>query len=284
MRDWNRLIADEQYWMTKHYTPGRSDRLRGIVLHHNAAQLSLRGCFDVWQTREASAHYQVDVNGRIGQYVRDSDTAWASLSANPYTIAIEHANNSFAPSWTISDATLDNGAHLVAALCHRYGFGQPTWGVNVFPHSRFGDTACPGAIAGVQREAYMKRAKYWYGVMSGSVSDGEKTGKEENMLLLVDKKWWFHSQGAWARGISDPDILTKMAKVMPSIEITSGQLRANWNVIENEDMARDLAKMPGRVKTNNQLLTDSPDLPGWAVRSSWLRRIGEKLGLKPREK
>lgn len=275
MRDWNKLIADENYWMGKHYTPGRSQRLRGIVLHHNAANLSLRGCYDVWQTREASAHYQVDANGRIGQYVRDNDTAWASLSANPWTIAIEHANNTLAPSWTISDATLEAGAHLVAALCHVYGLGVPTWGVNVFPHSRFGSTACPGAIAGAQREAYMARARYWFEQMTNGNQDERE---ETEMLLLVDGKWWYQTQGAYARGVSSPEMLTKLDKVMKTIKITGAELRSNWVVIENSDWAADLAAVPLRVKSNNQLLTGYEKMPEWMKRSSLLGRLTRKLG------
>ncbi|NMW64442.1 N-acetylmuramoyl-L-alanine amidase [Mobiluncus mulieris] len=284
MRDWNRLIADEQYWMAKHYTPGRAQRLRGIVLHHNAANLSLWGCWDVWQTREASAHYQVDVNGRIGQYVRDSDTACASLSANPWSIAIEHANNSFAPTWTISDATLDNGAHLVAALCLAYGLGEPRWGVNVFPHSRFGNTACPGAIAGAQRETYMKRARFWFQKMNNTTIDTntDTTRKDTEMLLFVDGKWWFQTQGPFARGVRDTDLLQKLSAIMPTIEINSEQLRANWNVIENEDMARDLTKMPGRIRDLKDMHTGYAGMSETLRKTSLLQQIAENLGIEKR--
>ena len=41
----------------------------------NAGDLTVKGCYDVWQTREASAHYQVESSGRIGQLVHDRDNA-----------------------------------------------------------------------------------------------------------------------------------------------------------------------------------------------------------------
>lgn len=73
---------------------------------------------------------------------------------------------------------LDNGAHLVAALCRLYGLGRPAWGVNVFPHRRFCSTSCPGQIYGSQRDAYIQRAQAWYdrtgGKTSGSVGDSPK--------------------------------------------------------------------------------------------------------------
>lgn len=64
--------------------------------------------------------------------------------------------------------TLDNGAHLVAALCHYYKLGRPAWGVNVFGHKTFTSTDCPGEIAASQHGAHMARAQYWYDQMNGA--------------------------------------------------------------------------------------------------------------------
>lgn len=171
MKDWNNLQADQNLLMNKHYTPGRAGRsINTIVLHHNAGRLSIQDCWNVWQTRQASAHYQVDVNGRIGQLVWDRDTAWhaGNWEANCTSIGIEHANNHIGNPWTISDATLENGAHLVAALCVYYKLGRPEWGKNVFGHKNFAATSCPGEIAGTQNSKYMARAQYWYDQMTGS--------------------------------------------------------------------------------------------------------------------
>lgn len=179
MKNWETLDADINLILDKHYTSGRDGReINKIVVHHNAGNLSIQQCFDVWQTREASAHYQVDENGMIGQYVWDKDTAWhaGDWRANTASIGIEHANNHVGDPWTISEATLDNGAHLVAALCHYYGLGEPRWLVNVFPHSHFSATVCPGEIAGTQNAAYMQRARYWYQRMAdGDTAPGTET-------------------------------------------------------------------------------------------------------------
>lgn len=72
---------------------------------------------------------------------------------------------------TIAEKCLDNGAHLVAALCHLYGPGCPQWGVNVFPHKKFSATSCPGQIYGSQKAAYIERAQYWYDKMGGKASN-----------------------------------------------------------------------------------------------------------------
>lgn len=171
--DWKNLVASENRWLTRHYTPGRAgNKIDKIVIHHNAGRLSVLDCYNVWQTREASAHYQVDVNGHIGQLVHDWDTAWhaGNGAANRTSIGIEHANSGGAPDWPISDATVENGAHLVAAICHKYGLGRPKWMVNVFPHYHFSATACPAQLARGLNSRYMSRAQAWYDAMAQGAS------------------------------------------------------------------------------------------------------------------
>lgn len=164
MKSWTDLEPDEYKLLSKHFTAGRQGSpIRHVVIHHNGGNLSIQGCYDVWQTREASAHYQVDAQGRIGQLVHDSDTAWhaGTWAENVQSIGIEHADISTSP-WRVSDATLDNGAHLVAAICRAYKLGRPQWGVNVFPHRQFSSTECPASLAGDQQAAYMARAQTYY--------------------------------------------------------------------------------------------------------------------------
>ena len=156
MKSWENLEADENLILSTHMTKGRQGcKVDKIVVHHNGGNLTGKDCYDVWQTREASAHYQAAADGRITQLVWDTDTAWhaGDWNANLTSIGVEHADISADP-WMLSEATLDNGAHLVAALCKHYGLGRPQWRVNVFPHSDFTSTACPASIAGDQRDAY----------------------------------------------------------------------------------------------------------------------------------
>lgn len=188
MKDWNTLTADEDLILSKHFTKGRNGKnIKYVVVHHNAGSLSIQGCYNVWQTREASAHYQVDVNGRIGQLVWDADTAWhaGDFNANCESIGIEHADISTSP-WKISDATLDNGAHLVAAVCKYYKLGRPQWGVNVFPHSHFSATACPASIYGSQKDAYIAKAQQWYDKMTGGTSKPATQSKPASKPQSVD--------------------------------------------------------------------------------------------------
>lgn len=167
MKNWETLDADVVKLLTTHFTIGRSGRsVDKVVVHYNAGNLTVEGCWSVWQTREASAHYQVEDGGRIGQLVYDRDTAWhaGNWDANCSSIGVEHANRS---DGTISEACLDNGAHLVAAICKSFGLGRPEWLKNVFPHKYFSATSCPGQIYGSQKDAYIQRAQYWYDKMCG---------------------------------------------------------------------------------------------------------------------
>lgn len=172
MKSWENLEADENLILSTHMTKGRQGcKIDKIVVHHNGGNLTGKGCYDVWQTREASAHYQAAADGRITQLVWDTDTAWhaGDWNANLTSIGVEHADISADP-WMLSEATLDNGAHLVAALCKHYGLGRPQWRVNVFPHSDFTSTSCPASLAGDQNAAYMARAQAWYDKMTGTAS------------------------------------------------------------------------------------------------------------------
>lgn len=172
--DWDNIEPDRYKLMNKNYTPGRGGhQIRYIVIHHNAGCLSIDQIWQVWQTREASAHYQVDVEGTIGQLVNDTDTAWhaADLLRNQESIGIEHANSAGPDAdWPISEATRESGAHLVAALCCYYGLGRPAWGVNVRPHSETGQTSCPYRLGpnGEYGKAYITRAQYWYDQMGSA--------------------------------------------------------------------------------------------------------------------
>lgn len=204
MKNWENIEADENLILTKHFTPGRAGAINKIVLHHNAGNLTIRGCYNVWQDREASAHYQVQSDGRIGQLVWDKDTAWhaGNFDANSTSIGIEHADCQARP-WKISDACLENGAHLVAALCKYYKLGRPTWMKNVFPHNHFSSTECPASIAGSQNAAYMKRAQEWYDAMmkGSSAPAASKPSKparptKKNINTIAQEV----INGAWGNG------------------------------------------------------------------------------------
>lgn len=223
--DWNTLTADVTKIVPVHYTSGRGgNQIRFVGIHYNAGNLTVEQCYNVWLTREASAHYQVESRGRIGQLIWDGDTAWAlgNFPANQKSINIEHANN---PDGTINEIVLDKGAHLTAAVCKYYGLGRPAWNVNVFPHKHFSATSCPGQIYGSQKDAYIQRAQYWYDQMMAPEPEPEPTTPLPDALkgyTDLDPDAWYISalDTAVQRGYIHGYSSTVMA---PDNPITRGQ-------------------------------------------------------------
>lgn len=174
MRNWETLDADVVLLMDRHFTPGRGGRgVERVVMHHNAAVLTVEQVHRVWQDRPASAHYQVESGGRIGQLVWDDDTAWhaADPDVNQTSIGIEVSNSAGAEQdWPISDTAIEEAAHLAAAVCAHFDLSRPAAGTTIRWHSEFAATTCPYHLApgGRYHETFMDRAGHWFDEMTGS--------------------------------------------------------------------------------------------------------------------
>lgn len=172
MKDWKALEPDVVKLMNRHYTPGRGGKkISCVVVHHNAGVLSIDQIWQVWQTRPASAHYQVESGGRIGQLVWDRDTAWhaANSHINQTSIGIEVSNSAgAAQDWPITEKAVEEAAHLTAAVCAFYKLGPPQAGRTVRWHKEFTGTSCPYHLApgGKYHNRFMDRARYWYDRMT----------------------------------------------------------------------------------------------------------------------
>lgn len=216
MTNYDTLDMDTVKLLNTHYTKGRDGgSIQFIVLHHNAANLTVEGCWQVWQSRQASAHIQIEENGRTGQLVWDADIAWhaGNWYANMHSIGIEHADKLVNDQWVLSEATLDAGAHVVAAYCKYYKLGKPEWMKNVFPHSHFSATACPASIQGTQNAEYMRRAQSYYSQMNGGSAitpapagptSNEKRGRKDNDTIAIEV-----IQGLWGVGIDRANKLSQ---------------------------------------------------------------------------
>ena len=169
---WSGAGAVKELLMNVHYSKGRyGASISKIVIHHNMGNLTTETCYATWQTRAASAHYQVEANGTVGQLVLDSDTAWQAgdWQINTRSIGIEHADYiDSSGQWRMTEATINSGARLVAALCLEYNLGRPQWGVNVVGHNECTSTECPASLAvgGSQHNEYLAKAQEWYDKLS----------------------------------------------------------------------------------------------------------------------
>lgn len=133
-----------------HYSSGRSGaKVNKIVIHHMAGT-NYDIVPSIWQTREASAHYGIGKNGEIRAYVDENNTSWhaGNWNANISSIGIENCNSTGSPSWNVNQATIDSCAKLVADIAKRHGLGKLVVNKNLFPHSYFSSTSCPGVLLG----------------------------------------------------------------------------------------------------------------------------------------
>lgn len=229
MKNWDTLEPDKYALVGSHrFTKGRSRKIDRVVIHHNAAvNWSTERVRDLWNNeRQASAHYQVEANGVIGQIVNDSDTAWhaANTDINSRSIGIEHANISGPNRWQISDKTVEEGAHLTAALCRYYKLGRPEWGKNVFGHSQFASTSCPHQLApgGEDHATYMKRAQYWYDQVGKPTPTPTVPKKEDTFMADFNAKTKAtdgseHTYGQLLR-YTDGRVFTLESETLPRIE------------------------------------------------------------------
>jgi hypothetical protein len=188
MKNWWTLDADVVLLVNSNRrTRGRNGkRIDKVVIHHNAGINTVESVWRVWLTREASAHYQVESGGRIGQLVWDNDTAWhaANQYVNETSIGIEVSNSSGSPGWNITDKAVEESAHLTAAICRFYKLGRPVSGGNVRYHRNFTNTSCPLHLApgGRYHARFMDRARFWYDQMTITPAPSPVPAPKENKV------------------------------------------------------------------------------------------------------
>ena len=131
------------------FTYGRDGRtLRKITVHHCAGVMSAESIGYLWQNpgRECSSHYGIGNDGRIGQYVDESNTAWTDTNweSNCTSVTIETSNCATGGDWPVSDEALNSLIRLCADISIRNGLGLLVPGQNLTWHSMYAATECPG--------------------------------------------------------------------------------------------------------------------------------------------
>lgn len=143
----SKLVSIEVPAYEGNYSKGRSGRkIEQICLHHMAGRLTAEQCGKIFQKigRYGSSHYGIGYDGRIGQYVDESDTAWTNSNwdSNCKSVTIETSDND--NSWYVNDTTLNSLIKLVADIAKRNNLGTLVPGKNLTWHSMFTNTSCPG--------------------------------------------------------------------------------------------------------------------------------------------
>lgn len=135
----------------KNSTYNPTGKITKITIHHMAGNLSVESCGNVFQTREASANYGIDSNGKVGMYVEENYRSWASSSPeNDYkAVTIEVANDGGTDTdWHVSDKALAKLIDLCVDICRRNGIDKLNYtgdkSGNLTRHNMFAATTCPG--------------------------------------------------------------------------------------------------------------------------------------------
>lgn len=149
----------------------KKHRKSSVTLHHNAGTGGHDRVLRTWQTRPASAHFNVDQRGTVAQYVKVNEYAWATgnTEGNARSISIEMTNSGGHPNWPVNEETWRSAARLVAWLHWKILGTRPTRDTVKY-HSDWKATACPGPHMKSRRNAVLRVAQEAYDEFTGSSS------------------------------------------------------------------------------------------------------------------
>jgi hypothetical protein len=139
-----------------------------VTMHHNAGRLSHEGVLEVWKTRPASAHFDVDGAGRVAQYAWLNEYAWAcgNTKGNQDSISIEMANSAVGGDWPVAEVTWKSAARLAGWIFAKIIGVRPSKD-NLVMHSHWKATACAGPYIGRVMPAILELANQSYDYFSG---------------------------------------------------------------------------------------------------------------------
>lgn len=153
------MIADSQLvsyvWESPNYTAMSNKKIDTIVIHHAAGMLTLDQfayCFRERNPKSSggSSTYAIDNNGRVGQFVPESQRQWCtgSYTIDSHAVTIELANDSLNPNWHVSDIVINKCIQLCIDICvrnkiKRINFTGDKTG-NLQMHRWWANTLCPG--------------------------------------------------------------------------------------------------------------------------------------------
>lgn len=115
--------------LSPHCTKPRQGKIKGISIHTMAGPGSVEGCGQVFQTSEASSHYGIGPDGRIGQYVLEENRAWCcSHKVDHQVVTIEVSSiQSYEEPYECTAAAFKSLIDLCVDICQRNGIKELIW-------------------------------------------------------------------------------------------------------------------------------------------------------------
>lgn len=115
--------------LSPHCTKPRNGKIKGISIHTMAGPGSVEGCGQVFQTSEASSHYGIGPDGRIGQYVLEENRAWCcSHKVDHEVVTIEVSSiQAYKEPYECTEAAYRSLIDLCVDICQRNGIKKLIW-------------------------------------------------------------------------------------------------------------------------------------------------------------
>lgn len=115
--------------LSPYCTKPRQGKIKGISIHTMAGPGSVEGCGQVFQTSEASSHYGIGPDGRIGQYVLEENRAWCcSHKVDHQVVTIEVSSiQSYKEPYECTAAAFKSLIDLCVDICQRNGIKELIW-------------------------------------------------------------------------------------------------------------------------------------------------------------
>lgn len=188
--------------LSPHYDSREGTPITDITIHHMAGNLTVYECGEVFQTREASANYGIDGEGRVGLYVEEKYASWANANAasNRRSITIELANDQIGGQWHVYDKAIEKCIELCADICRRNGIKKlyytgDTSG-NLTRHNMFYATACPGPYLQSKFPYIESEVNKRLTMKNGWIKEGGewyfyKNDKKLKSQWVHDSKWYW---------------------------------------------------------------------------------------------
>lgn len=115
--------------LSPHCTKPRNSTIKGISIHTMAGPGSVEGCGQVFQTSQASSHYGIGPDGRIGQYVLEENRAWCCSHAVDHSVVTIEVSSiqEYQEPYECTEAAYRALIDLCVDICQRNGISKLIW-------------------------------------------------------------------------------------------------------------------------------------------------------------